>query len=255
MDGIWLLVAGALIAGVPAVAVAFITNRSADNRTKVQLDRESRQQERERIRIIRSGPIQDLAELIKATSVFMGRTITPTSVRGGRMDFDPMHRVMEASFTSTSSMAAIGEQDVAEETSSLAYLLAPFLGELDVEQREQLVDENTPKIGVALESIKRHQMRLMEALEQIDERPEYEETTPSGKRGKSNIDLFLMMVEGIVFVITAAFLILGVIGILSTGRDVGQLTSDNRYLVISMGTFLIFLMAARWVVQWWFVRD
>ena len=159
MVEVFLVLAGGLIGGLSAGVVAFITNRSADNRLKLQLDYQNRQNESERLRAIHSEPINDLAEVIAVVSELTSR-ITVFDV--GDSNLEPIHRVFGVTFKASISMEAIGEHELAEEIGSLGGVLTPFLANEEAEPRLQRVKEAPEKIGVLLESIARHRKRLME---------------------------------------------------------------------------------------------
>ena len=153
-----------LAGGLIGVVVAFITNRSADNRLKVQMDREDQTRQRERIRAIRNEPIQHLTEVISVISELIPVMSTFNLEGSETLNFDPVNRVLAVNLRAGISMDTIDENDISKAISSLTQLFTPFLRKMNGEQRKQLIDENLPGILENLQLIEGHRRRLMESL-------------------------------------------------------------------------------------------
>jgi len=146
MDEFLLVLAGGLV----GVVTAIITNRSADNRLKIQLAHESEQREKDHAAAVRREPIQRLSELNSVITEMFWPLRTP----GSRIDTATATRMTAVIAQARIAMKAIGEEEVENEDDELFNIL----GESVTKEKKAI-----PEIQEKLASIERHRIRLAES--------------------------------------------------------------------------------------------
>lgn len=152
MDEFLLVLAGGLVGLVTAV----VTNRSADNRLKIQHAHESKQREKEQAAAIRREPAEHLKALI---SVVTTSLVPLSSNKSSEARSEVTRQVVAALYGARVAMMAIDEKDVVYAIDQLTKPLGPLAG--GIEDSDDWVEENAPIIRDELAVIESHRTRLL----------------------------------------------------------------------------------------------